>query len=36
MDLFVEPFSVATLVNEVAAVVQPLADKNHNELVLQR
>ncbi len=32
MDLFIEPFSVATLVTEIAAVVQPLAEKNGNRL----
>ena len=30
MDLLVEPFDVATLVRDIAAVVQPLAEKNGN------
>ena len=33
MDLFVEPFSVTTLVTDIAAVVEPLAEKNGNRLV---
>jgi two-component system, NtrC family, sensor kinase len=33
MDLLIEPFNVATLVTEIAAVVQPLAEKNGNALV---
>ena len=32
MDLFVEPFDVATLVTDIAAVVQPLAERNGNRL----
>src|SRR5437762_1987708 len=32
MDLFLEPFDVATLVTDIAAVVQPLADRNGNRL----
>ncbi len=32
MDLHVEPFGVATLVTEIAAVVRPLAEKNRNRL----
>jgi GAF domain-containing protein/DNA-binding response OmpR family regulator/anti-sigma regulatory factor (Ser/Thr protein kinase) len=32
MDLFVEPFDVANLVTDIAAVVQPLAERNGNRL----
>ena len=32
MDLFVEPFDVAALVTDIAAVVHPLAGKNGNRL----
>jgi hypothetical protein len=32
MDLFIESFDVATLTTEIAAVVQPLADRNGNRL----
>ena len=36
MDLFVEAFEVGQLVYDVEAVVQPLMDKNGNELVVTR
>jgi len=32
MDLFLEDFEVATLVQEIAAMIQPLAEKNRNRL----
>jgi PAS domain S-box-containing protein len=32
MELYVETFDVATLVNDVVAVIQPLIDKNENTL----
>jgi signal transduction histidine kinase len=32
MDLYLETFSVPTLLSEIAAVVQPLADKNGNRV----
>jgi GAF domain-containing protein/DNA-binding response OmpR family regulator len=32
MDLLVEPFTVATLVTDITAVVRPLAEKNGNHL----
>ena len=32
MDLYLETFSVPTLVSEIAAVIQPLADKNGNRV----
>ena len=32
MDLYLETFSVPTLVGEIAAVIQPLADKNGNRV----
>jgi two-component system, NtrC family, sensor kinase len=35
MDLYLERFSVPTLVGEIAAVVQPLAAKNGNRLEVQ-
>ncbi len=35
MDLYVEAFCVSTLVEEVASVVRPLAEKNGNRLTLQ-
>jgi signal transduction histidine kinase len=35
MDLYLETFSVPTLVGEIAAVVQPLAAKNGNRLEVQ-
>ncbi|MBV9307954.1 MAG: response regulator [Acidobacteriaceae bacterium] len=35
MDLYVETIGVVSLVEEVASVVRPLADKNGNRLVLQ-
>src|SRR4029079_8705451 len=35
MDLFLETFSVPDLVRDVAAIVQPLVDKNANTLVVQ-
>jgi GAF domain-containing protein len=34
MDLFVETFEVSQLVRDVAAIVQPLIEKNGNELVV--
>ena len=34
MDLFLEDFSVSQLVRDVAAIVQPLMEKNGNELVV--
>jgi GAF domain-containing protein/CheY-like chemotaxis protein len=33
MDLFVEPFDVARLVEEIGGVIQPLADRKGNSLV---
>jgi len=33
MDLFIEPFDVGQLVRDVAAIVQPLVEKNGNTLV---
>jgi signal transduction histidine kinase len=35
MDLYLEDFAVETLVREVAAVVQPLVEKNGNTLVVE-
>src|SRR5262245_56573709 len=32
MELFLEDFDVATLVRDIAAVIQPLAEKNANQL----
>ena len=34
MDLFLEEFVIADVVEDVAATVQPLVDKNHNRLVV--
>jgi len=34
MDLFIEPFEVGQLVQDVQAIVQPLMDKNGNTLVV--
>jgi len=34
MDLFLENFEVGQLVRDVAAIVQPLMDKNGNELIV--
>src|SRR5262249_9498694 len=34
MELFVEPFAAAALVEEIAAVVRPLADRRGNTLVI--
>ena len=35
MELFLEDFAVDTLLREVAAVVQPLVEKNHNRFEIQ-
>src|SRR5215212_7086311 len=35
MDLFLETFDVGQLVDDVAAIVQPLVDKNANTLIVQ-
>jgi GAF domain-containing protein/DNA-binding response OmpR family regulator len=35
MDLYLETFGVATLVNDVAAVIRPLAEKNANRLEIR-
>src|SRR5688572_23692099 len=35
MDLFVEPFEIGRLVQDVAAIVRPLVEKNGNVLVVQ-
>ena len=34
MDLYLEPFDVAALVRDAAAVIQPLAEKNGNHLAI--
>ena len=34
MDLYLETFEVAELVRDVAAIVQPLVEKNGNTLVV--
>jgi signal transduction histidine kinase/CheY-like chemotaxis protein/CHASE3 domain sensor protein len=35
MDLYLETFDIGTLVNETVAVVQPLVEKNANQLVVR-
>ncbi|HSF03236.1 MAG TPA: GAF domain-containing protein, partial [Solirubrobacterales bacterium] len=35
MDLYLETFGVATLVNDIAAVIRPLAEKNANRLEIR-
>ena len=35
MDLYLETFSVPDLVHDVAAIVQPLVEKNGNTLVVE-
>ncbi len=32
MELYLEEFSVATVVNDVASTIEPLIEKNHNTL----
>ena len=34
MDLFVETFAVGQLVRDVAAIVQPLVEKNGNTMIV--
>jgi signal transduction histidine kinase/CheY-like chemotaxis protein len=36
MELFLESFDVITMINEVASIIRPLADKNFNTLHVQR
>jgi len=36
MQLYVETFELDTLINEVVTTIRPLADKNHNTLLLDR
>jgi signal transduction histidine kinase len=36
MDLFLESFDVITMINEVASIIRPLADKNGNTLHVER
>ena len=34
MDLYIEPFDPVTMVREVASTIQPLMEKNHNQLAV--